>query len=528
MGKEVFLSFFFVFSCLTGVHAQQSRSLPLAPPGIDRGRVVDPCIRSEATGDVLIGSVPSYLWQRGCGPTSVGMIVGYYDQLGFADLIPGESLLQTDEVNDVIANDDHYNDYSLPLDYYPNLLADKSQIGGAHASNCIADFMETSWSSVGNYWGWSWLSDLRYAFQDYVRYINSEYRYQTSNVYHFSADFQSRYMAEIDHNHPVVFLVDTDGDGGTDHFVTGIGYNLSTGMYAIYDTWDRNIHWFAWRPMASGSTWGIYSFTTFLLQFTITVSVGPEGGGLAGGGGYFEAGQSVELQATANEGYLFSHWSEDGTEVSTSSVYTFSAHANQSFVAHFVEDPGPSTPETQLLSDVVLSDNEEACYGATQSIQVAGDGTFVQFMNGSVVTLIAGQSIRFLDGFHAEAGSSVAAWITPDGTFCDPTPEKSPIEKSGVIRQSGSLVSVSTNSEPEEATLAVFPNPVFASCRIVFQPFARGSVWVRILDLSGSEIQSFELPDSPYVLNLAFLRRGLYLIQCTDGIHRVSRKIIRE
>ena len=70
-------------------------------------------------------------------------------------------------------------------------------------------------------------------------------------------------MLEIDNNNPVILLVDTDGDNQTDHFVTGIGYNIVTQQYAVYDTWDNDIHWYEWKGMDNSVFFGIFAFTKF-------------------------------------------------------------------------------------------------------------------------------------------------------------------------------------------------------------------------------------------------------------------------
>ena len=161
-----------------GVHAQQSTSGPEPPPGYDPGL-------REATKDMEILGVPPYLWHHGCGPTAVGMIIGYYDGHYYPNLVAGNASTQTSAVNGMIADDDnnpscaaagsnHYQDYSCPIDYYPDLYTDLSQLGGAHTSNCVADFMETSWSSRSNRYGWSWYSDVPDAFVDYINLVASE------------------------------------------------------------------------------------------------------------------------------------------------------------------------------------------------------------------------------------------------------------------------------------------------------------------------------------------------------------------
>lgn len=253
------------------LNAQQSTSGPVRPIGVSKGIVMDKSEMSKSNIKVIYG-VPSYLWYRGCGPTSLGMVTGYYDSHGFPDLIEGDALSQSYNVNSDIANDQHYSDFSLPLDYTPNLIQDKSELGGAHTSDCIADFMQTSWSSEGNYWGWSWSSDISPAFIKYINLKNPLYRITTSYKSYSSSDSWNLYKTEIDYNRPVVILVDTDGDGKSDHFVTGIGYDSDQNLYAIYDTWDNNIHWYEWQGMSSGNIWGIYGFNIFNIKSEPTLN----------------------------------------------------------------------------------------------------------------------------------------------------------------------------------------------------------------------------------------------------------------
>lgn len=258
----------------------QSRYLPTGPPP---ARGYEPYLGAvRARGTAVIGGVPGYLWRHGCGPTAAGMVIGYWDGNGFDDLIPGDSSTQTAAVNQAIASGDgantHYSDYSLPIDEYgiTGLLADKSETGGAHTSHCLADFMETSWSSRGNYYGWSWLSDVDDALFAYVEYANTTYgsSYQATSWNETWGDFSwGKFKDEIDAGRPMIFLVDTDGDGYTDHFVTAIGYRDTNGYeeYACLDTWnpEATIRWERFRGVGTGVGWGIYGITYFRVAIPI-------------------------------------------------------------------------------------------------------------------------------------------------------------------------------------------------------------------------------------------------------------------
>ena len=64
----------------------------------------------------------------------------------------------------------------------------------------------------------------------------------------------------------MVFLVDTNGNGSTDHFVTVIGYDDSTHSYGCLDTWGSAVRWETFAPLASGQGWGIWGGITFQIS----------------------------------------------------------------------------------------------------------------------------------------------------------------------------------------------------------------------------------------------------------------------
>ena len=70
-------------------------------------------------------------------------------------------------------------------------------------------------------------------------------------------------------------------------------------------------------------------------NYTITVSANPTNGGTVTGGGTYQQGQSCTVTATANTGYTFSNWTENGNVVSTQANYTFNVNGNRTLVANF-------------------------------------------------------------------------------------------------------------------------------------------------------------------------------------------------
>lgn len=518
MIKQLILFGILVVMVSSIANAQQSRYMPYPPANAKQSEMLRSPL-SETGTDVLIQNVPSYLWQHGCGPTALGMVIGYYDALGFSDLVVGNSETQTDNVNAMIANNDHYADYSFPEDTPPNLISDKSDLGGAHQSNCLADFMFTSWSSENNYYGWSWSNDINNSFDSYIPFVNSNYWYYSDYEWFSPTSSWAVFKNEIDNNRPVVLLVDSDGDEYTDHFVTGIGYNESSASYAIFDTWNHSVHWFSWHGLEKGNAWGIYGFSTFSLKFSITAT--SSGNGTVVGNKYFFANQQVTLEAIADDGYNFVNWTENGTEVSTTSIYSFTATANRTLQANF--EQSPSIPVNLELTSVDIT--SDTCFNATQTIIIAGDDTYVTVQPSASATFIAGQTIRFLPGFHAQSGSYVSAYITTDGLFCDMLPqslaqnvyEPEVLEKS-VILENDELPLISQG-------LKVYPNPTNGMVTVEMENFGDQKL-LEIVNITGQTVFKQITNENKINIDISAFNKGLYIINCSDRQTNKAQRVV--
>jgi len=77
-------------------------------------------------------------------------------------------------------------------------------------------------------------------------------------------------------------------------------------------------------------------------QFTVTVSANPANAGTVTGGGTFYQGESVTVTASANTGFKFVNWTENGSEVSTDNNYSFNIVSNRTLTANFEDSLGIS------------------------------------------------------------------------------------------------------------------------------------------------------------------------------------------
>ena len=144
----------------------------------------------------------------------------------------------------------------------------------------------------------------------------------------------------------------------------------------------------AGNSLASNYVW---SFTT-VVPYTVALSSNPTAGGTTSGGGTFNSGSSVTITATANTGYTFANWTENGNVISVNASYTFTLSSNRTLVANFSAVPVQYT--------VSLSSNPAA--GGTTS----GGGTF---NSGASVTVIATPNTGYTFTNWTENGNNVSA-----------------------------------------------------------------------------------------------------------------------
>ena len=142
----------------------------------------------------------------------------------------------------------------------------------------------------------------------------------------------------------------------------------------------------------------VANFQAQTQSYTITVSANPTAGGTVTGGGTYNQGASCTVTATANNGYTFTNWTENGNVVSTQASYTFTVTGNRTLVAHFTAQPQNYT--------VTVSANPAA--GGT----VTGGGSYQQ---GQSCTVSATANTGYNFVRWTENGNQVST--NPNYTF---------------------------------------------------------------------------------------------------------------
>ena len=120
-------------------------------------------------------------------------------------------------------------------------------------------------------------------------------------------------------------------------------------------------------------------------SLTISVTANPSEGGTVTGGGKYQKGKTCVVAASANEGYVFSNWTENGTQVSTSDSYSFTVDADRTLVANFVE-----LQPNQYLIQVVIGP------GGGGTATISGGGTTGSYTYNQQCTVVA----TLATGYH--------------------------------------------------------------------------------------------------------------------------------
>ncbi|MDE7243663.1 MAG: S-layer homology domain-containing protein [Oscillospiraceae bacterium] len=87
-------------------------------------------------------------------------------------------------------------------------------------------------------------------------------------------------------------------------------------------------------------------------KIAYTVQVSSTKGGAVDGGGSYNEGESVTVNAVPNNGYRFQRWEENGVQVSTEARFSFTAEADRTLVAVFDLIPQSTTNWTPTISYV--------------------------------------------------------------------------------------------------------------------------------------------------------------------------------
>ncbi len=269
---------------------------PTPPPGFELQRQALSLPKPDIAAGIYTLTVPAFNWVFGCSSVSGAMIAGYYDRTGFPDMYTGPT-----NGGVMPLNNSSWPTWSDGYATYPNcpLIASKNGVDGRATrgsiddywvqynsvaddpyitngwgqhtwGDAIGDYMKTSQSAFGNTDGsttfYSYASSAsQLTCADMVTYgidtfdgtygrklfyeargytVTDCYNQNTDNMVAGGFSF-AQFKAEIDAGRPVMLNL-------AGHTIVGVGYDDSSNLVYIHDTWDYSDHTMTWGGSYSG------------------------------------------------------------------------------------------------------------------------------------------------------------------------------------------------------------------------------------------------------------------------------------
>lgn len=230
-------------------------------------------------------------------------------------------------------------------------------------------------------------------------------------------------------------------------------------------------------------------------SFTITATADPSNGGTVSGAGQYNHGASCTLTATANTGYTFSNWTENGNVVSTNASYTFTVDGNRNLVANFTANP--------LLTYTITA----AC-DPTEAGRVLGGGTY-QEGQSCTLTAISNEDYAFVnwtkDDVEVSTETTFTFTVTADETYV-------------------AHFQYTESVEEEIVSAQVFPNPATTKVSISDERVIKT---VYVYDIMGRLVKQANADSTSFVLDLSDLHGGTYMLRLDYGESVITHRIVK-
>jgi len=215
-----------------------------------------------------------------------------------------------------------------------------------------------------------------------------------------------------------------------------------------------------------------------------------------------------------------------GDAVNANNVVTFLE--TKAVISNYKINP---VPENLQVSNQTISNGTSECFNATNQLTVAGNGYTVIVEDLASANFIAGESIRFLPGFYAQAGSSVNAYITTNDTYCNNFVQ-AVASASEIIADNNDFKSANTYTSTFKETIdkqqniIIYPNPNNGKFTIDLHEL-NGLVTVNIYNTIGSKISNL-ITIAPNVIDfeLSSAPKGLYYVLINNSGKTYSKKIL--
>ena len=247
----------------------------------------------------------------------------------------------------------------------------------------------------GSHISLGWISGL------YTEQCSFSVSYSNGNMICYGNELNNNYEFEFDIDcisMPVsTFYITASANPLGGGIVSGIGEYECGSTCTLTATANEGYTFMYWiengQQVSSNDTCSFvvtseHNMVAVFAPFSITAVANPIEGGTVSGMGEYENGSTCTLTATANEGYTFLYWTENGQQVSSNVAYSFTVTSERDLVAHFTL-PFSITATANPIEGGMVSGTGDYNYGSTCTLTaIANEGyTFIYWTeNGQQIS----------------------------------------------------------------------------------------------------------------------------------------------
>jgi hypothetical protein len=319
--------------------------------------------------------------------------------------------------------------------------------------------------------------------------------------YTFTITSDRNLVANFTTQNYIITVMANPTEGGTVSGSGGYNYGDNCTLSAtantgyVFHRWTKNGMQVSTSPSYS---FDVTESATFVAHFTmvdynISVAANPTEGGNVNGGGTFNYGQICTVQASANIGFVFVNWMENGAQVSDQPTYSFTVTGNRNLVAHF-----------NPLSYEITAEADPEIGGI-----IVGAGTYPA---SGTATLNAVPNDSYLFQNWTEGNTIVSELATYTFT----------------VDQSRHLVAhfiFLEGIDESHNAVELFPNPTTDKLYIKGHGIKRLTLFNTLGQLvEGREVEHHNL----VILNVSSLKTGVYFIRIVTDQECVSKTFVKK
>lgn len=324
-------------------------------------------------------------------------------------------------------------------------------------------------------------SDIDY----YKINLNSGYNYTITPRLHDSYNSGNGNTYSVDG----MFAYSTDGVNWSEFYDDVMSGNISienggTVYFCVIPYFDGKI--------------GTYLLSTSITRtqitnsYTVSVTANPSNGGIVSGGGTYNQGTSCTVHATANTGYSFVNWTENGNQVSTNANYTFTVNGNRNLVANFSQNTYTIQASAGANGIITPSGTINVAQGANQTFaMIPNTGYEVQavYIDGNSVGVLTSYTFTNVTANHQ-------IYVT--------------------------FMHVDSVEENDDLALEIYPNPTNGEFTVEYEDLQH----ICIVNPLGQIVYNAEVESNQVHIDLSGMVKGVYIIQIEANGLQTTRKII--